>query len=65
MQLILIENILNLGKIGDVVKVKDGYGRNYLLKNGKALKSEEKQIGHHAFSGLNNVRIWVGFVHKK
>lgn len=38
MQLILIENILNLGKIGDVVKVKDGYGRNFLLKNGKALR---------------------------
>ena len=38
MQLILIENILNLGKIGDVVKVKDVYGRNYLLKNGKALR---------------------------
>ena len=38
MQIILLENILNLGNIGDVVKVKDGYGRNYLLKTGKALR---------------------------
>ena len=38
MQLILLENILNLGNIGDKVKVKNGYGRNYLLKQGKALR---------------------------
>ena len=38
MELILLENILNLGNIGDKVKVKDGYGRNYLLKQGKALR---------------------------
>ena len=35
MQLILLENILNLGNIGDKVNVKDGYGRNYLLKQNK------------------------------
>ena len=38
MEVILLENILNLGKIGDKVKVKDGYGRNYLLTHGKALR---------------------------
>ena len=38
MELILLENIINLGNIGDKVKVKDGYGRNYLLKKGKALR---------------------------
>ena len=38
MELILLENILNLGKIGDKVKVKNGYGRNFLLKYGKALR---------------------------
>ncbi len=38
MEIILLENILNLGNIGDRVKVKNGYGRNYLLKNGKALR---------------------------
>ena len=44
MELILLENILNLGNIGDKVKVKDGYGRNFLLKKGKALRfSKENQ----------------------
>ena len=38
MELILLENILNLGNIGDKVKVKSGYGRNFLLKQGKALR---------------------------
>ncbi len=38
MELILLENILNLGSIGDKVKVKNGYGRNFLLKKGKALR---------------------------
>ena len=38
MEIILLENILNLGNIGDKVKVKSGYGRNYLLKQGKALR---------------------------
>ena len=38
MEIILLENIINLGNIGDKVNVKDGYGRNYLLKQGKALR---------------------------
>ena len=38
MQIILLENILNLGNIGDKVEVKNGYGRNFLLKKGKALR---------------------------
>ena len=38
MEIILLENIPNLGVIGDKVKVKDGYGRNFLLKRGKALR---------------------------
>ena len=38
MKIILLENIMNLGKIGDKVKVKNGYGRNFLLKYGKALR---------------------------
>ena len=44
MEIILLENILNLGNIGDTVKVKNGYGRNFLLKQGKALRfSKENQ----------------------
>tara|TARA_B100000963_G_scaffold6322_1_gene4954 strand:- start:1343 stop:1798 length:456 start_codon:yes stop_codon:yes gene_type:complete len=38
MEVILLENIINLGNIGDKVVVKNGYGRNYLLKQGKALR---------------------------
>ena len=38
MELILLENIMNLGNIGDKVQVKPGYGRNFLLKTGKALR---------------------------
>ena len=39
MQIILIERIEKLGSIGDEVKVKDGYARNFLLPNGKALRA--------------------------
>ena len=38
MEIILLENILNLGNIGDKVNVKNGFGRNFLLKQGKALR---------------------------
>ncbi len=38
MEIILLENIINLGNIGDKVIVKNGYGRNFLLKQGKALR---------------------------
>jgi len=44
MEIILLENILNLGNIGDKVKVKDGYGRNFLLKKGKALRFNEENL---------------------
>ena len=45
MQIILLENIKNLGKIGDNVDVKRGYARNYLIKFGKALVSSKENIG--------------------
>ena len=38
MEVILLENIINLGNIGDKVTVKNGFGRNFLLKQGKALR---------------------------
>ena len=44
MELILLENILNLGNIGDKVKVKNGYGRNFLLKEGKALRFNKENL---------------------
>ena len=44
MEIILLENLLNLGNIGDRVKVKDGYGRNFLLKTGKALRFNKENL---------------------
>jgi len=44
MEIVLLENIKNLGKIGDVVKVKRGHGRNFLIKYGKALKASKANI---------------------
>ena len=44
MQVILLEDIRNLGKIGEVVDVKDGFGRNFLLKFGKALRADKGNI---------------------
>ena len=44
MQIILLENIMKLGKIGDQVEVKNGFARNYLLKQGKALRASKDNI---------------------
>ncbi|MDX9699646.1 MAG: 50S ribosomal protein L9 [Rhodocyclaceae bacterium] len=39
MQIILLEKVVNLGALGDVVKVKDGYARNFLIPQGKAKRA--------------------------
>ena len=44
MEIVLLENIKNLGKIGDVVNVKRGHGRNFLIKYNKALKASKENI---------------------
>ena len=44
MQVILMEKLANLGNLGDVVKVKDGYARNYLLPQGKAKRATEENL---------------------
>ena len=44
MEIILLENIINLGNIGDKVKVKNGYGRNFLLKYGKAIRFSKDNL---------------------
>lgn len=41
MQVILLEKVANLGNLGDVVRVKDGYGRNFLIPQGKAKRATE------------------------
>jgi large subunit ribosomal protein L9 len=44
MQVILLQRVPKLGQMGDVVNVKDGYGRNYLLPQGKALRANDGNI---------------------
>jgi large subunit ribosomal protein L9 len=44
MELILLENVRNLGKLGDKVNVKPGYGRNYLLPQGKAVRVNAENL---------------------
>ena len=41
MQIILLERVAKLGQMGDIVKVRDGYARNFLLPQGKALRASE------------------------
>ena len=41
MQVILLEKVINLGTLGEIVKVKDGYGRNFLIPQGKAKRATE------------------------
>jgi len=44
MQIILLEQIQHLGRLGDIVRVKEGYARNYLLPQGKAKRATEANI---------------------
>jgi large subunit ribosomal protein L9 len=44
MQVILLEKVVNLGGLGDVVKVKEGYARNYLIPQGKARRATEAAV---------------------
>lgn len=44
MQVILLEKVANLGNLGDVVKVKDGFARNFLIPQGKAKRATEANL---------------------
>ena len=44
MQIILLEKVVNLGGLGDVVKVKEGYARNYLIPQGKAKRATPENL---------------------
>jgi large subunit ribosomal protein L9 len=44
MQVILMEKVANLGNLGDVVKVKDGYARNFLIPHGKAKRATQDNL---------------------
>jgi large subunit ribosomal protein L9 len=47
MEVILLERVAKLGQMGEVVRVKDGYGRNFLLKRGKALRATAENRGKY------------------
>lgn len=44
MQIILLEKLANLGQLGDVVRVKDGFARNYLIPHGKAKRATAQNL---------------------
>ena len=44
MQIILLEKVANLGQLGEIVKVKDGYARNFLIPQGKAKRATESNL---------------------
>ncbi len=48
MQVILMEKVVNLGQLGDVVKVKNGYARNYLIPTGRAKRATEAAVAEFA-----------------
>ena len=61
MEIILLENIYNLGSIGDKVTVKNGYGRNFLLKQNKALRfnKENQEFVNKKKDELNKKNIEI------
>lgn len=48
MQVILMEKVVNLGQLGDVVKVKNGYARNFLIPTGRAKRATEANVAEFA-----------------
>jgi len=48
MQVILMEKVINLGQLGDVVKVKNGFARNFLIPQGKAKRATEHNVADFA-----------------
>ncbi|GAB4115551.1 MAG: 50S ribosomal protein L9 [Sideroxydans sp.] len=48
MQVILMEKVVNLGQLGDIVKVKNGFARNFLIPQGKAKRATENNVADFA-----------------
>ena len=44
MQIILLDKVVNLGGLGDIVKVKDGYARNFLIPSGRARRATQNAV---------------------
>ena len=59
MEVILLEKIQNLGKLGDKVRVKPGYGRNYLIPRKKAVPATaDNAVRHVSVSKMRRI-MWV------
>ena len=57
MQIILLDKVVNLGGLGDVVKVKDGYARNYLIPQGKAKRANTANLAEFEARRAELVRL--------
>jgi large subunit ribosomal protein L9 len=57
MQIILIDKVVNLGNLGDVVKVKDGYARNFLIPTGRARRATQANIDAFAVQKIELERV--------
>ena len=57
MEVILLEDVKNVGKKGDVVKVNDGYGRNVLIKKKQALEATGKNLNDLKLKKANDEKI--------
>ena len=57
MQIILMDKVVNLGNLGDVVKVKDGYARNFLIPTGRARRATQANIDAFAVQKIELERI--------
>jgi large subunit ribosomal protein L9 len=60
MEIILLEKVRNLGNLGDQVKVRSGYGRNFLIPQGKAVIASEKNKAEFEVrrAELEKIRQW-------
>jgi len=57
MQIILMDKVVNLGSLGDVVKVKDGYARNFLIPTGRARRATQANIDTFAVQKIELERV--------
>ena len=48
MQIILLDKVVNLGNLGEIVKVKDGYARNFLIPSGRARRATQGRVRSQA-----------------
>jgi large subunit ribosomal protein L9 len=60
MQIILLEKVTNLGVLGDVVKVKDGYARNFLIPQGKAKRATQANLAEFETRRVELERLQAG-----